>query len=246
MYVGKNHEIIPAPVGMYNLGNTCFQSAILQCLVHCEPFQLYFLKEVGHDHRSCAIHRKATVPPPGMNTTSQAAAGSKPRGSDVCLACEMDVLYLQYLGRTIGKNVEAALADADCSGSRSEGARKANFDDSNYFAKGEPLITADMLTVAWKSGGMDHLVGYEQRDAHEYLHAFLEILGEHVKQYRDQVFSSLNQAGPYAFEKQDKVSQGTSFKVFFDFNKNKLRCAYFCNHFFRIPISFYRHREEDL
>lgn len=199
--------IISAPVGMYNLGNTCFQSAILQCLVHCLPFQLYFLRDVGHDHRSCALYRKAAT---ATATSSQAAAISgKSRGSDVCLACEMDVLFLQYMGRSIGKNIVASLADVDSSAARSESeVRKANYDDQNFSFKGEPLVTADMLTVAWKSGGMDHLVGYEQRDAHEYLHAFLEILGKHVKQYRDRVFSSLTQAGPYASLKQEMVSQG--------------------------------------
>jgi hypothetical protein len=34
-----------------------------------------------------------------------------------------------------------------------------------------------MLTAVWRCGGMSHLAGYDQRDAHEFLHGFLEIMG---------------------------------------------------------------------
>lgn len=44
--------------------------------------------------------------------------------------------------------------------------------------RGNPLGTTSMLAAAWKTGGMDHLAGYEQRDAHEFLHAFLDNVGK--------------------------------------------------------------------
>jgi hypothetical protein len=39
---------------------------------------------------------------------------------------------------------------------------------------------------------MSHLAGYEQRDAHEFLHAFLENLGKHIRQYREIVYKKIN------------------------------------------------------
>lgn len=38
----------PLLIGMKNLGNTCFMSSALQCLVNCEPLTDYFL---GFDWR---------------------------------------------------------------------------------------------------------------------------------------------------------------------------------------------------
>lgn len=135
-------------------------SAILQCLVHCLPVQRYFLRDVGHNYQSCQIYRENGVPP--ADGVRSGGVGTKK--DKVCLGCELDKLMLQYFGSSNGIDM------APCLETDSKASCVPVF-------KGEPLVTAEMLTAAWKCGGMSHLAGYEQRDAHEFLHGFLEILG---------------------------------------------------------------------
>jgi hypothetical protein len=106
----------------------------------------------------------------------------------------MDKLFLGYLGSTIGVNVTSVMAETQ-RGTSTGGA--FGFDgESNggipAITKGDPLSTDGMLTAAWKCGGMDHLAGYEQRDAHEFLHAFLDNLGKHIRQYREKMYKKIN------------------------------------------------------
>lgn len=133
---------IPAPVGMYNLGNTCYQSSVLQCLMACPSVQKYFLEDLQHPFATCQEHR------------SNSSAG--------CLACAMDRLMLQYFGSARGINALAILEERD--------------DESQL--RGDPLVGSEMLFTTWKCPGMSHLAGYEQRDAHEFLHGFLDSLSK--------------------------------------------------------------------
>ena len=48
---------IQAPVGLYNLGNTCFMSCGLQCLASCRLLQKFFLRDHKHDHQCCECLR---------------------------------------------------------------------------------------------------------------------------------------------------------------------------------------------
>jgi ubiquitin carboxyl-terminal hydrolase 22/27/51 len=182
---------IAAPVGIYNLGNTCFKSAILQCLVHCKPLQEYFLKDTGHHHKSCIAYRRRLQ---GKKKKGNAAAiPGLPKGGavdSVCLACEMDSLFLGYYGSSIGKDVVAALEEASHT---SQG--RDNMEEIPLFdelERGDPLVLSNLLTSAWKSGGMKNLAGYEQRDAHEFLNSFLDMMGKHSRQYRERVHAFVN------------------------------------------------------
>lgn len=163
-----------APVGMYNLGNTCFMSAILQCLVHVPDLLSYFLKEVGHNHLSCGLYKaKALTEPKVSGVLGTSATTGK---VDVCLACELDKVFLQYFGSAAGFDVMSILRNNAALPSV-KGLIASQHTSSNAVITGEPLVTAEMLTAAWNCGGMGHLAGYDQRDAHEFLHGFLEFLG---------------------------------------------------------------------
>lgn len=155
---------IPAPVGMYNLGNTCYLSSTLQALIHCVPLQRYFLEDIGHFHEACGVLCK-----PKANSTvtgvPSRVAGQYGKMRPLCLACEMDKLYTIY--------------ESSANGYRA-------------WQKGSPLVTANILSSCWRA--MEHLAGSEQRDAHEFLHGFLELVGKHMATFRTQVRKSLGDA----------------------------------------------------
>lgn len=181
---------------MYNLGNTCFQTSILQCLINCPPMQKFFLHDIGHHHLSCEAYRKAQTPTAAGGTSLPTNGGtdeaSRKKSPEVCLACEMDKLFMGYLGSTIGVDVVSTISDTKRG---SIGGTLGSGGESNSIAeiaKGEPIVAEQMLTATWRCGGMSHLAGYEQRDAHEFLHAFLENLGKHIRQYRERVYKKIN------------------------------------------------------
>lgn len=183
------------PVGMYNLGNTCFMSCILQCLIHCVPLQQHFLRDVGHHHKSCELVRSAyrQNDSTGSGQSTSTKATNEFDKSNICLACEMDKLFLQYFGSSIGQDVTRAVCQAPQPLDRFENPSLSMVSGTKYggndgtrtaCVQGEPLVTTKLLAAAWKSGGMDHLAGYEQGDAHEFLQAFLDTVGKHAGEYR--------------------------------------------------------------
>lgn len=199
---------------MYNLGNTCFQTAILQCLINCPPMQKFFLHDIGHHHLSCEAYRKSqTQTPNGAGGSSAPPSGGMDealhkKSPDICLACEMDKLFLGYLGSTIGVDVASLISETQRG---SIGGALGPGGESNgiaVIARGEPIVTEGMLTATWKCGDMNHLAGYEQRDAHEFLHAFLENLGKHIRQYRERVYKKINSYVPTnAIVASDKATE---------------------------------------
>jgi ubiquitin carboxyl-terminal hydrolase 22/27/51 len=205
---------IPAPVGLYNLGNTCFMSAILHCLIHCIPLQQYFIRDVGHHHLACNMYR-TTNAKPAPPSARDSSAKAKARLKTVCLACEMDKFFLRYMGSAQGVDL-LSIVDASPSNSTTSTlsfteAQSSSRTKDCVLIKGSPLLTTEMLAASWKCGGMNHLAGYEQRDAHEFLHGFLETLGKHMRQYRDRVRATINaiQTSTPFVTVEDKTSNGT-------------------------------------
>jgi len=187
---------IDAPVGMYNLGNTCYMTAILQCLVHCSPLQQYFLKDSAHHYKASKAYRDASAEESAQVDTSSSSEKSAPKEkkeSEQCLAYEMDRLFLSYYGSAIGHDVLAVIEESSHNLS-------CDTDDA-YVAteppevdQGEPLIPSSLLATIWKSEHLKHLAGYKQHDAHEFLNSFLEQMSKNIKQHRDRVVESINTA----------------------------------------------------
>ena len=193
---------IPAPVGMYNLGNTCFQSAVLQCLIACTPLQKYFLHDVMHHHASCAEYRQSvhqeSPKRSNSNVSSKSSSSSKDRVG-TCLACELDKLMLRYLGSSRGVDVFSAVME--------------HSEPDSYLRKGDPLVTSEMLACAWKCGEMNHLAGYAQRDSHEFLHGFLDNMGKHDREYQSRISRAIKSAQP-ASSTNGKTSHRGTFRPF--------------------------------
>ncbi len=185
-------------------------SAILHCLVHCVPLQRYFIRDIGHNHASCAIYRKMSASSAAGNGAPNDSVNSRTKAETVCLGCEMDKLFLRYLGSAVGLDVLSAVNSVSPR-SEKEAENALSAKKEGPLIKGDPLITADMLTAAWKCGGLNHLAGYQQRDAHEFLHGFLEILGKHMRQYRVNMYAAVNTARPAnSFLRiNDQVQHGT-------------------------------------
>lgn len=70
---------------------------------------------------------------------------------------------LQYFGSARSVNALALLEERD---------------DYEQQQRGYPLAASEMLLTTWKCPAMTHLAGYEQRDAHEFFHGFLDSLSK--------------------------------------------------------------------
>lgn len=167
---------IPAPVGFYNLGNTCYQSAVIQCLVHCTEFQSFFLKDSRHNHLACEFLRAPVES--GVKSTKAATKKSKIlAGKNICLACEMDRVLVKYFDRSNGLALDSALLQLNSQ-------QRETLSSSDLLwrqatdSRGEPMALTNLLAKSWKTKSMEHLKGYKQQDAHEFFHAFLEKIGK--------------------------------------------------------------------
>ena len=69
-----------APIGLRNVGNSCFANSVTQCLLHMEPFANYFLRDMSH-----------------------AESGECSKAGEWCPICETEDLVRGYYG--CGKKV---------------------------------------------------------------------------------------------------------------------------------------------
>jgi Ubiquitin carboxyl-terminal hydrolase len=179
---------------------------ILQCLIHCAPLQRYFLRDIGHHYKSCEVvrnaHAQSDTSINQSSTTLGKPAEEKCTKTNICLACEVDRLFLQYFGSSIGRNVARAVCAQPNPVDRYRPSvspmltTEGKSSKSEADLRGRPLVTTSILAAAWKASGMDHLAGYEQRDAPEFLHAFLDTVGKHSGEYRKLIQSMRSKARP--------------------------------------------------
>jgi ubiquitin carboxyl-terminal hydrolase 22/27/51 len=164
------------PIGMYNLGNTCYVSATLQCLIHCKPLRELFLHDLAHPYQSCRALRLES------NKTT-------------CLACELDKIFLEYYGSAVGIDAIAALeehlemsshatpTDAKEQAEISSFATPTDAKEQAHATRGHPIIPASILAESWRNRGMIFLASHGQQDAQEYFNAFVDCLATHTLAY---------------------------------------------------------------
>ncbi|CAM9480760.1 unnamed protein product [Discosporangium mesarthrocarpum] len=165
----KRRRLVAAGIrGMFNLGNTCFMSSVMQqAMLHTSVVQSFFLRN-GHEQSRCEQLRNEI--PKLVSQIQQLASSSGGGGvgassdggedapvnnklKDYCLPCELSKLFKDILSK---EEVEATLEDT------------------------EPYVPNRLLEAVW--GSSEQLAGYEQQDAHEFLIAVLDNLHGHLIQ----------------------------------------------------------------
>ena len=164
----SNLKPICSPIGLYNMGNTCYLGCVLQCMMNLPPIQKYFLRDVKHDHKSCQVVRS-------FLSKSTRTKDGKMR---VCIGCEMDKLCLAHFGSVNG--IDGIHKAFDPISSKATMASKT-------IQKGMPISPTEILAELWQCKSMSLLVGYEQRDAHEFLQMFLDILSRDCRLFHEEI-----------------------------------------------------------
>lgn len=138
-------------------------NSTLQCLINCVPLQEAFLKNLTHPYQCCAALKA---------------------GETSCLACEIDRLFLEYFGSSIGIDTIAALEE-QCT-------VQPDALDTNLAAPikpspeqcGHPVIPSNFLAKVWRHSTVRHLARHDQHDAQEFYHAFIDGLDTDVLSFQ--------------------------------------------------------------
>ncbi|KAF2459296.1 hypothetical protein BDY21DRAFT_362068 [Lineolata rhizophorae] len=126
--------------GLYNMGQTCFMSVIVQALLH-NPFMRAFFLGEGHRRDECA-RANANSASSGVVASEEksqdkagggSGGGGHAQGSSTCTSCALDEIFQEF----------------------------------HSSEKTEGYGAVAMLMASWMSA--QSLAGYQQQDAHEYM-----------------------------------------------------------------------------
>ncbi|GMI53136.1 hypothetical protein ScalyP_jg3730 [Parmales sp. scaly parma] len=231
------------------MGNTCYISCVLQCLLSCVSLQNYFLRDCAHDFRSCTSSEEGEEKEKvnklkRLYSSTVAGDPTSPTASSRqnCLACELDKIFLSTFGRTIGLPVLRTITNIgqippECSDDTdSEEAwnnnnktdvdsplRKIGHADSSTeggeLVLGLPIVPSSLLHSVSTNPLTKHLSGHKQHDAHEFLVAFLNAIIEVEEKEK----------GNRAQSEVEKLFQGKM--------QSKLTCGY-CSHSSSVSETF--------
>lgn len=138
-------------------------NAILQSLINCAPLQEAFLKNLTNPYQCCEALKKV--------------------GETSCLACEIDKLFLEYFGSSVGIDTIAALEEHRNTLSIASDTNAVAPKEPNPNC-GHPVIPSNFLAKVWKHSTVRHLARHDQHDAQEFYNAVIDGLETDVLSYQ--------------------------------------------------------------